>query len=162
MSDIEYKHKYLKYKNKYLDLKNKIEEQNGGFSIFNKPPKQPEDAKAKAKEGEVEVFPMDKFEKNKFYAFALYTREYNSPDYKIFKYFTTNPLQNAGYHVSSARWGHADSSGGYDTFKDLNGKETHIEGNASGSIITVTNSDGGKEIIKIDNNYNIGYVVVNI
>lgn len=162
MSDIEYKHKYLKYKEKYINLKNELE-QDGGFldMLFNNSSEKIENKDAQAKEGEVEVFPMNKFEKGKFYAFALYTREYRSPDYKIYKYFTTNSLQNAGYHESSERWGHGDSSGGYDTFKDLNGKETRIEGNESGSIITFTNSDGEKKSIRIDN-YNIGFVVVNI
>jgi hypothetical protein len=72
---------------------------------------------------EVEVFRLNTFDKNLTYSFALKTRTHGS--YPNEKYYTTNKLQYLGKHVSSARWGYHDNSGGSETFDD-NGKRTEI------------------------------------
>ena len=99
-----------------------------------------ENENAKVKEGEIEVYRISKFETDKMYAFALYTRDYKSPDYKLNKYFTTNPLQHLGYYVSSERWGYGDGGGGAENFINLDGQETRIELDYHGkSCFTVVN-----------------------
>ena len=72
---------------------------------------------------EVEVFRLCSFEKNVNYAFAMKTRSEGS--YPNQRYYTKNTLQFVGKHISSARWGYRDNSGGAETF-DANGKITEI------------------------------------
>ena len=77
------------------------------------------------KSNEVEVFRICKFNKNKNYSFALYTRKkgiYPDKEY----YYTTNQLQFLGKYIKSERWGWHDGSGGAEYF-DNNGKITRIE-----------------------------------
>lgn len=74
---------------------------------------------------EVEVFRICKFDKNKNYYFALYTRKKGTyPDKEY--YYTTNKLQFLGRYIKSEKWGWHDGSGTAEYF-DNNKNITRIE-----------------------------------
>ena len=74
---------------------------------------------------EIEVFRIIKFDKDKTYSFAFFTRSVGVYP-EIVRYYTTNKLQFLGKYVKSERWGFHDGSGGAEYF-DNNGEITRIE-----------------------------------
>lgn len=73
---------------------------------------------------ETEIYRISTFNKDKYYEFALKTREVGT--YPNTKYYTTNTLLYLGKHIKSEEWGFHDGHGGAETFVDETGKNTRI------------------------------------
>lgn len=74
---------------------------------------------------EIEVFRMIRFDKNKYYAYAMYTR---SEGYSLEqRYFTTRALKFLGRYVNSERWGQGDGSSGAENFVEDDGTTNRVE-----------------------------------
>lgn len=79
---------------------------------------------------EVEVFRLCKFDSNKYYETAEYTRQEGR--YPDIKYYTVKPVKYLGRYIRSERWGFHDNSGGAENFDD-NGIQNRVEYNYDGS-----------------------------
>ena len=81
----------------------------------------------------IQVFPLEDFDENKCYGFALYTSTTGSHSSSNKKYFTTNPIQYLGKWISKERWGVRDGAGGAENFEkgrivyDYHGKTCFLE-----------------------------------
>jgi hypothetical protein len=67
-----------------------------------------------AQPGETEVFRIIQFDKEKCYAFALYTRKEGSWPNEL--YYTTNEVKYLGKYTHSERWGYGENRGGAENF----------------------------------------------
>jgi hypothetical protein len=73
---------------------------------------------------EIEVFRIIRFDKNKYYAYAMCTRKegYLMEE----RYFTTNALHFLGRHVNSERWRQGDGGGGAENFVEDDGARNRV------------------------------------
>lgn len=72
----------------------------------------------------IEVFRLTAFDTSKCYELASeIVTESKWPNQK---YYTTKPLKYLGAYIFSERWGHGDSRGGAENFKDSDGNIQRI------------------------------------